>query len=247
MTDTDSGLKIIIKDKFGFCEIFKMIHDYLGNYCQLVFTPLGFDNNQTAGIKILQYNDDNTILVKMILNATNLYYFHCEEKYIINIDMRLLIKYITKNKPSNIITILLDKNTNSLCIDKISNVISTEINATHNMVPIPKTEFNIKLEINNDILNNIYKTMAINGCQFINIIVDNNNIIFKNENGNERKLSHNNNCSTIIDSVFDLKKLKIFCKYNISSPIDIYIKNDFPLVKVASLPFGKLYVFISPI
>ena len=250
MPDSVSGLRIIInnKDKYGFLKIFETIHDYLGNNCQLVFVPYGLENDQRPGIKISQYNEDKTILVKMILEAVNLDYFYCDKKYVINVDICALINYVKKNK-KDAITIFLDDNTNSLCIDKTNHVISTETNAECYMVQSPKTEFDVKLQIDIYTLNNVYKTMASNGCQFVNMIVDDSNVIFKNEKDTEIKISHNQNRvgATIIDSLFDLKKLETFCKHNISSPVEIYIKNDFPLVKVAGLPYGKVYVFISQI
>ena len=53
----------------------------------------------------------------------------------------------------------------------------------------------------------------------------------------------------VVQGVYELRNLMNFSKCNkLCNTIELYLKNDFPLVLVISVAtLGKMYVFLSPI
>ena len=64
-------------------------------------------------------------------------------------------------------------------------------------------------------------------------------------NFKKRKIKSNQ----LVQGVYELRHLMGFSKCNKLCPtIDIYLKNEFPLVLIISIAtLGKMYVFLSPI
>ena len=125
-------------------------------------------------------------------------------------------------------------------------------------LPIPKTQFQNKITMASDKFHNICKKLNNNSLT-VEITSIKNEITFRghNESGkvtmSYKDTNYNSNKKSeqdqIVQGVYELRNLMGFSKCNKLCPtIDIYLKNDFPLVLVIGVAtLGKMYVFLSPI
>lgn len=224
----------------------------------------------TGGVRILRLTEDKSILIKLNLDAINFEYFRCDEpKITIGVDMhnlQALLKMIDDNYP--IILYMNRDNRSTLYIrslnenDKSSEETDIEIflmDIANPEMPIPQTEFQNKITIATDKFHNICKHLN-NNSVYVDIKSINNEILFKgqNEGGkvtmsykdiNEAGTKKKDKPDQVVQGLYELRNLMGFSKCNkLCNTIDIYLKNDFPLVLVISVAtLGKMYVFLSPI
>lgn len=222
----------------------------------------------TGGIRILRLTEDKSILIKLHLDADNFDEFRCEEpKITVGVDMHNLnglLKMVNDDDP--ILIYMNCDNRNALyirCLNE-NNQSSEETDIEiflmeigNPEMPIPQTEFQNRITMASDKFHAICKRLN-NNSTFVEIKSINNEISFRGENeGGKVTMSYKDvNYSSkkdkpdqIVQGVYELRNLLGFSKCNkLCNTIEIYLKNDFPLVlmiPVASL--GKMYVFLSPI
>ncbi|XWV26508.1 putative DNA polymerase sliding clamp [Tupanvirus soda lake] len=223
----------------------------------------------TGGIRILRLTEDKSILVKLHLDAINFEQFRCDEpKITIGVDMHnlhALLKMVNDDDP--IVLYMNRDNRSSLYIRSLNenNESSEETDIEiflmeigHTEMPIPQTEFQNKITMASDKFHTICKHMN-NNSTYVEITSINNEILFrgKNEGGkvtmSYKDVNYNSKKKDkpdqVVQGVYELRNLMGFSKCNkLCNTIEIYLKNDFPLVLVISVAtLGKMYVFLSPI
>lgn len=223
----------------------------------------------TGGIRILRLTEDKNILIKLNLDADNFEEFEClEPKIIIGVDMHNLhamLKLVNDDDP---ITLYMNKDNRSALYIQGSNASNdcseeTDIeiylmDIGNPEMPIPQTEFQNKITMASDKFHTICKHLN-NNSTFVEITSINNEISFRGQNeGGKVTMSYKDIHITgkrkdkpeqVVQGVYELRNLMNFSKCNkLCNTIDIYLKNDFPLVLVISVAtLGKMYIFLSPI
>ena len=223
----------------------------------------------TGGIRILRLTEDKSILIKLNLDAINFEYFRCDEpKITIGVDMHNLhahLKMVNDDDP--IILYMKRDNRSAMYIRSLNgnNESSEETDMEIYLMeignpemPIPQTEFQNKITMASDKFHNICKKLN-NNSTHVEITSINNEILFRgqNEGGKVTMTYKDINYSSkkkdkqdqVVQGVYELRNLMGFSKCNkLCHTIEIYLKNDFPLVLVISVAtLGKMYVFLSPI
>lgn len=220
----------------------------------------------SGGIRILRLTEDSTVLIKLHLDAINFEYFKCTEpKISIGVEMARLNSLLKSIKDDDPIILYMDKNDRSvLHIRSLSenkdNSEETDIefileDVENKDISLPPTEFQNKITIASDKFNNICKNLTSNSV-YVEITSINNEISFrgKGDGGKVTKIyrdttTKKRDTSEVVQGIYELKILLGFSKCNkLCNTIDIYLKNDFPLVLVIAVAtLGKLYIFLSPI
>jgi len=159
-------------------------------------------------------------------------------------------------------------NYNQLCIN--NKCIECKYMSLYPKIPIPVTEFDNKICISAKQLKKMYTYLSFkNPMNFlpqqdiIKIVVNENIISFANINtkanlfcnvlreaeseDNDTSLSLHSNTNNKVVIKCKLSDLMCFQNYRkLCNTIDLYIKNDFPLVQVIPLAvLGKMYIFYS--
>jgi len=221
----------------------------------------------TGGIRILRLTQERTILIKLNLDACNFEQFIClEQKITIGVDMNQLHALLKTISDDNTIYIYMnDDNRSALYIrsvnEKEDSSEETDIelflmDISNPEVPITQTEFQGKITMASDKFHSICKHLN-NNSTFVEITSVSNQISFKGKSeGGKVTMSYkdiNGPVSKIVpppvvQGLYELKNLMSFSKCNkLCTTIDLYLKNDYPLVLViAAATLGKLYIFFSP-
>lgn len=222
----------------------------------------------TGGIRILRLTEDKSILIKLNLDANNFDTFRCEEQKItIGVDMHnlhALLKMVNDDDP--IILYMNRDNRSALYIRSLSenneNSEETDIEIYlleigNPDMPIPQTEFQNKITMASDKFHTICKHLH-NNSTYVEITSVNNEILFRGQNEGGKVTMHYKDMNytkkkdkpdQVVQGLYELKNLMGFSKCNkLCNTIEIYLKNDFPLVLVICVAtLGKMYVFLSPI
>lgn len=223
----------------------------------------------TGGIRILRLTEDKSILIKLNLDASQFEYFRCDEpKITIGVDMHTLhalLKMVNDDDP--IVFYMNRDNRSALYIRSLNeNNDSSEetdieiylMEIGNPEMPIPQTEFQNKITMASDKFHQICKHLH-NNSTFVEITSINNEISFRGQNeGGKVTMSYKDSNynkkkgdkpDQVVQGVYELRNLMGFSKCNkLCNTIDIYLKNDFPLVLMISVAtLGKMYVFLSPI
>jgi proliferating cell nuclear antigen PCNA len=236
--------------------------------------PKKKQNNETpkknqGGIRILRLTEDKSILIKLNLDADKFEYFRCDEpKITIGVDMQnlhSLLKMVNDNYP--IILYMNKDNRSALYIRSLNedNRSSEETDIEVYLMdignpdmPIPRTEFQNKISMASDKFHTICKHLN-NNSTYVEIASVDNEISFRghNEGGKVTMFYRDSNfhvkkkikTKKVVQGVYELKNLMSFSKCNkLCETVDIYLKNDFPLVLVISVAsLGKMYIFLSPV
>ena len=223
----------------------------------------------TGGIRILRLTEDKSILVKLNLDAINFEFFRCDEpKITIGVDMHNLhallktindddpiILYMNRDNRSALYIRSLNEN-NESCEETDIEIFLMEIGNPD--MPIPQTEFQNKITMASDKFHTICKHLN-NNSTFVEITSISNEILFRGQSeGGKVTMSYKDINYTskkkdkpdqVVQGVYELRNLMGFSKCNkLCNTIEIYLKNDFPLVLVIAVAtLGKMYVFLSPI
>lgn len=224
----------------------------------------------TGGIRILRLTEDKSILIKLNLVASNFEYFRCDEpKITIGVDMHTLhallkmvndddpiIFYMNRDNRSALYIRSLNENNDNSSEETDIEIYLMEIGNPE--MPIPQTEFQNKITMASDKFHQICKHLN-NNSTFVEITSINNEILFRGQNeGGKVTMSYKDSNynkkkpdkpNQVVQGVYELRNLMGFSKCNkLCNTIDIYLKNDFPLVLMISVAtLGKMYVFLSPI
>lgn len=230
----------------------------------LTDTCIEFDN---TGMKIITMDNSKVVLVHLKLEASKFEYFYCENRINIGVNMLNLYKLIRSVNSNDILTLFVDSNDiNSLGI-KIENgekntrtiyklnlldldmpKISIDPVDFNSVITLPSIDFQ---KICRD-MNNIADLVEIKniGSQLIlsckGDFCSQETIISDTDNGNT--VQNINGSNEILQGVFKLNFLVLFTKCtNLSSTVEIFLKNDYPLVirySVASL--GSVKIALAP-
>lgn len=221
----------------------------------------------SGGIRIIRLTQDKSILIKLSLEANNFDYFRCDEhKITIGVDMQIFHSYLKSVSDDKPIVLYMNRDNRSILYihsgDDESDNEETDIEVflmdiTNTDMPIPSTEFLGRITICSDKFHNICKNIH-NNSQYIEIRSIDGEISFNGSNeGGRVKRSYrdpSNNkkkdkTGQVFQGIYEIKNLMNFSKCNkLSKLIEIYYKNDFPLVIVIPIAIlGKMYVFFSPI
>ncbi len=218
----------------------------------------------SGGIRILRLTQDKSVLIKLILDASNFEYFKCTEpKITIGIDMSQLhnmLKSINDNDP---ITLYMNRNNRSTLHIHSNSEHKEEtdlevylMDIGNQEIPLPRAEFQNKITIASDKFHAICKQLN-NTSVHVEITSVDNEIQFngKNEGGKISRTYRDDNLKKkkgpthVVQGVYELRNLMYFSKCNkLCQTIDMYLRNDFPLVLVISIAtLGKMYIFLTPV
>lgn len=222
-----------------------------------------------GGIRIVRLTEDKSVLIKLNLDSDKFDHFVCTEPKIkIGVDVNQLhamLKVINDDEP--IILYMNKDDTDKLYISSHAKnndgseetdieLFLMEINNPD--LPINPTEFDNKITIASDKFHTDCKHFN-NNTRTVEIISINDQISFKgtSDAGHITKTykdvhgtkNATGNKNVIVQGKYELKNLLSFSKCNkLCSTIDIYLKNEFPLVLVISIAtLGKMYVFLTPV
>lgn len=231
--------------------------------------PQKTEKKNTGGIRIIRLTEDKNILIKLNLDADNFDDFRCEEpKITVGIDMHNLHGLLKMVNDEDPILIYMNRdNRSSLYIRSLNenNESSEEtdievflMDIGNPDMPIPQTEFQNKITMASDKFHAICKRLN-NNSTFVEIKSINNEISFRGQNeGGKVTMSYKDTNydskkkdkpDQIVQGIYELRNLMGFSKCNkLCNTIEIYLKNDFPLVLVIGVAtLGKMYVFLTPI
>src|SRR3984885_4360384 len=221
----------------------------------------------TGGIRILRLTEEQDVLVKLTLEADKFEYFRCDEpKITIGVDMHAFIAHLKMISDDDPLVMYMNKdNRSSLFIlatgaenNEETDIEFSLIDIPNQEYPIPKTVFQNKITIAQDKFHQICKNLNSNASHIeIRSVNDQMSFTGRSENGKvtmtykDKDYKHNKEYGKeelVFQGIYELKNLMYFSKCNkICSTIDLYLKNDFPLVLVIEVgSLGKMYVFMMP-
>lgn len=254
MTDNCVELKTVQASSFK--VLIEALKELLTDTC------IEFDE---TGLKVVAMDASHVVLVHLKLDADKFEYFHCNRKVTIGINMINFHKLIKTINSNDTLTLFLDDNINHLGI-RIENVEkNTRTTYQLNLLEMDKenlfinpVDFNLMITMPSSDFQKICRDMK-NLADFVEIRSINSQLVFScqgdfcsqetvitdNQNG-----IHNISSKTdgIVQGVFNLKYLVLFTKCtNLSNTVELYMKNDYPLVvnyNVASL--GAVKMILAP-
>lgn len=223
-----------------------------------------------GGIRLVKLTEDKTILLKLSLYACEFDYFRCDDpKITIGVDMANLhskmksisddepiIIYMNRYDQSRLYIRSINDDNDDTCEETDIEIFLMQIE--NDDIPLPPVDFPNKITMASDKFNTICKHLN-NNATYVEITSINKEILFagqsdggkitKSYRDNNYKKKKKNKMDQVVQGKYELKNLLGFSKCNkLCQTIDIYLKNDFPLVLVISVDkLGKLYVFVTPI
>lgn len=226
--------------------------------------PLGFDviflpyvnENSMGGMYIEQLNHNKTVLFKACLGSRHFDEFRCQSKLIIHIpdphSFYYRIKILDKFEEEYIRLFIRKSDPNYLYINNLDNKYVIKPGSILN-IDVEQTTFNIQLTMN---FNEFYKTLKsfTHISSIVKIEINNNMIKFQvsDKNGTMTRI-YNDNLSTNINPSNNIVKWYSLNNFQICFPlrkasqmINLYMKNDFPLVQRTTIgPFANIYIFYT--
>jgi proliferating cell nuclear antigen len=220
-----------------------------------------------SGIKLIAMDSTRTILIHMKLEGINFEFFHCPEKIVVGVNMLNFFKLIKTMGNSETLTLFIENNNENKLGILINN---TEKNSqtTYRLnlldiadenISIPPAEFETELSLPSNDFQKIIRDM-INIGENIEIksigpqlmlgcngdFASQETILGETNNG--LKFNQTSPEELPIQGIFSLKYLILFTKCtNLCNQINLYIKNDYPLIirySVASL--GDIKLCLAP-
>ena len=240
-------------------NMFETLKDVLHD-CNLVF-----DDN---GIKCLQMDNNNNVIVSVKLNNTSFEEYYCKMRFVAGINVGNMFRLLKGIGQSDTLILKVSEKNPNVMIMNIENfdkaMKSTfELNLLDiDEVPleIPAASFDVVLTMPSLDLQRVCRDLSILSetieivsrdkkliliaegdfaRQQVELGEKDNGLYFANETENAR--------ASVIRSKYSLKYLNLFSKANVlCSTVDIYLKSDFPMIlsyTVASL--GKLIFCVA--
>lgn len=257
---TSSDSEYILEIKTVQASVFKQVVDALKEI--LMDVNLEFDE---TGMKVVALDTTHIVLVHLKLDADRFETYHCEKKLYVGINMmklHMLIKTVSNNDvltlfiergdPNNLGILIENPQKNLRTTYKLSMLDIDVIN-----ISIPPVDFETTITMPSVAFQKIIRDMH-NLADFIEISNVENQLMFKcrgdfctqetvigaDKNDQINIVKNSTKTHEIIQGVFSLKYLNMFIKCtNLSSTVELYIKNTYPLVlcySVASLGTIKL-------
>ena len=230
----------------------------------LTDTNLLIDSN---GIKLIAMDSSHTVLIHMKLESDKFEHFECEHPLKIGVNMLNLFKLIKTMTNSETLTLFIEKNNeNQLGIIIHNSEKNSQTTYKLNLldinedpIDIPPAEFETELTLpSNDFQKLIRDMINIGENIEITSIGNQLKLVCNGDFANqETVLGETNNGLTFttsqspelpIQGTFSLKYLLLFTKCtNLCNQIQIYIKNDYPLViKYAVASLGNIKLCLAP-
>lgn len=220
-----------------------------------------------SGIKLMAMDSTHTILIHMKLDSDNFEFFHCPKKISIGVHMSNFFKLIKTMGNSETLTLFVEnENENKLGI-KINNSEKNSqtiyklnlLDIEDNNISIPPAEFETELSLPSGDFQKIIRDM-VNIGENIEIKSIGSQLILNcsgdfasqettlGETNNGLKFNQTSPESLPIQGEFSLKYLSLFTKCtNLCNQINIYIKNDYPLIiKYAVASLGNIKLCLAP-
>lgn len=219
-----------------------------------------FDND---GIKLIAMDSSKSVLIFLKLDSSKFESYYCKERMKIGINFLNLFKLIKTINNTDTITFFIHKNdTNKLGIKIMNSDKNIEtiyylnlLDINNDEINIPPAEFETELTMPSQDFQKLIRDMINIGdeCEIksyskslvFNCIGDfATQVTILNET--QEGLQFINNCenNTLVQGIFSLKYLLLFTKCtNLCSQIQLFIKNDYPLIiqySIASLGIIKL-------
>jgi proliferating cell nuclear antigen len=227
----------------------------------------------TSGIRILAVDTTKTVLINMKLEKKHFSKFKCaKSKISLGVNLSHFYKLIKSVDKDEHMTIFVDdENPNYMGIildnparNKRNNMEMKLLDLDNEYIDIPEIKFDAVMQINASEFHKLCREMK-QLSENIEIICSANKIEFickggfankkatyeKDENnGDSIDIKFSNNCPTkIIQGIYDLNNLVLFGKCSVlCGDIQLYMKNDYPLVIKYILPkLGRILLCLTPL
>ena len=213
----------------------------------LTDTNLEFDGEN---IKVIAMDPSHTVLVHLKLESNKFEKYYCPNKLLLGINTMIYLKIIKALQNNDILTLFVEKNnTNQLGIrmengeaNQITQYKMNLMDLNQENISIPPIEFESVITLPSNNFQKICRDM-FNLSDNIEITTYGQQITFKCKGDvadQETSIGQSttsgmsfikNENSEIIQGIFSLKYLVLFTKCtNLSSSIELYLKNDYPLI-----------------
>ena len=224
------------------------------------------DKISSGGIGAITMAMSNNVLMHLKLDAMHFDFFSCtKNKFVAGINTNVLFKVMKTLNNNDTITFFVDSDDiNKLGIrfeNAEKNIISTKkinlMDIDEYDIEIPPTKFSTVVNMPSGFINKICRDLN-SLAEVVEIKSVNKKLMLSTQGenvGDEVEIGESDNGVTIVtddstsifQGLYDLKYLCVFTKCtNLCSNVDIYIKNDYPLVLryfVASL--GTIHLCLS--
>ncbi|MBD23483.1 MAG: proliferating cell nuclear antigen (pcna) [Candidatus Marinimicrobia bacterium] len=220
-----------------------------------------------TGVKLMAMDSTRSILIHMKLDHENFEFFHCPKKMLVGVNMLNFFKLIKTMGNSETLTLFIEKeNENKLGIlinnfEKNSQTVYrlNLLDIADENIKIPPAEFETELSLPSNDFQKIIRDM-INIGENIEIKSIGSQLLLNctgdfasqetilGETNNGLKFNQISPKELPIQGIYSLKYLILFTKCtNLCNQINLYIKNDYPLIirySVASL--GDIKLCLAP-
>ena len=222
----------------------------------------------SSGMKIMAMDSSHVALIHMKLISTNFEKFYCPKPVTCGVSMLRLFKLLKIMSPNDALTLFVEKNEPS---DLKISVETGEKGLTHDFslklmdlfidkVDVPPAEFSSVLRVPSGDFQKLCRDMN-NLADEIEIKSSGNQLIFSIKNDwvtQETYMRESANGGMtyiqnlapdeVIQGVFSIKKLVLFSKCtNLCQNIEIYLKNDYPIIiKYSVANLGEVKFCLAP-
>jgi len=230
----------------------------------LTETTIEFDD---SGMKIIAMDTSHVVLVHLKLEACKFEYYHCTNSISIGVNMLNMHKLIKTINSNDTLTFFMDQDdVNHLGIKIENGEKNTKTTYKLNLydldnetINIDPAEFNSVITLPSVDFQKICRDMH-NIAEYVEIKNINNQLVFSckgefcqqetiiTESETRGNTITSKNSNEIVQGVFSLKFLSIFCKAtNLTNTVELYLKNDYPfIVKYSVASLGELKMAVAP-
>lgn len=269
MTEGDM-LKLITVQTGAFKNLIEALKDILFD-CNMEVVP-DEENERTGYLKILAVNNQAGMLVHLRLLSANFDEFQSTSKQVIGINMQMFHKIIKTVNTNDILTIYRSESDQGRLSVKIMNKDKKQvyqyslqiIDVDNDVLDVSQASFQAVVIMNSVDFQKVCKDMNGLEAKYIDITLSGS--IFRISANGEFALGSaeftetsggggiqvnrkDDNKNLIITGRYELKHLLQFTKCtNLCSHIEIYLKNDYPLlIKYSVASLGYMHLCLSPI
>jgi len=272
-SDNNKGeiLKIITVQTGAFKNLIEALKDILFD-CNIEIVPN--DNNEKNGyMKILAVNNQAGMLVHLRLLSVNFDEFVCTSKQVIGISMQVFHRIIKTVNNNDILTMYRNSSDPGKLGIKIMNKDKKQvsqynlqmIDVDNDVLDVSQASFQAIVTMNSSDFQTVCKNMNGIEAKHVDITVTGNvfriygkgeiadgTSEFSENTGGVSGITINRReeyKNIIITGTYELKNLLQFTKCtNLCSHIEIYLKNDYPLlIKYTVASLGYMHLCLSPI
>jgi len=235
-----------------------------------ILSEANFQFDET-GIRVITMDSSHTMLVHLKLNADKFETFYCPSKTVIGIGLMNLYKLIKTLNNNSILSLFIehsDVNRLGIRIENSEKCSSTVfklniMDLNDDILSFPPAEFSSVITMASSHFQKICRDMynlsdlieiksigekLILSCQ--GDFAEQETILYSSQEGDDiqHTISIQNENSDIIQGLYSLKFLVLFTKCtNLSNSIELYMKNDFPLIlKYSCASLGEIKLVLAP-